>query len=128
MTVWVFPHSLAVAEPVVTLTAPTHLLLSNRSETTEIMCNAFPSNSTIGSQDTTIYTFTWRHLNGGTLQNNSRISILFPSNSSSVLSLRSLSILDASIACDVVANTSLSDNILASPPVAVNESLRIMSK
>lgn len=120
----------AVADPLVTLSTPTHPLWINRTERTEITCSISLSNNTMtGLQNATFYTFIWRQMDGRRLQNDSRITIQFPSNSSSVLSLFPLSVLDNTISCDVVANTSHSnDYILASSPATANISLRINSK
>lgn len=68
-------------------------------------------------------------MDGGRLYNDSRIRILFPSTSTSVLSLLPLSVMDYSLVCDVVADTlRTGDYILASAPVTANGFLTIKSK
>lgn len=117
-----------VPEPVVTLTSPTDLLYLNRTEATEITCNASLENNTaVDIQDEIFFAFGWINTNGSELFNSSRVTILFPTATSSVLSLLPLSTLDTNITCYVVANASLAD-IQASSVVTVTGLLTLQSK
>ena len=88
------------------------------------MCSASPSDMLDAVQH---YVFTWRHLNKK-FQNDSRVRVLYPTNSSSVLSLNYLGVLDAMVFCDVASDTSLRDFIVPTPLVTTNISLRLIGR
>ncbi len=107
------------------LSYPDVPLYANRDEMTELICNASLSSTVMDSQEMININFTWFDFNGSIILNSPRISILYPMESISVLSLLPLSVLDTTISCEAIAVADNLHYIQASPAVLATGFLTI---
>ena len=109
----------AVPELVVSLSTPGVTLLVNTSDRTELLCNASFNSTELDHPERIHFNFTWSDFNGREIHNGSRISVSYPTESTSVLSVFPLNVLDTNISCTVAITQSLLSSYVRASPAKV---------